>query len=109
MEQEIAVEAPAGIKVNRDWIGSILGLCTFFFGIFLLSWVFKLAFDQFTVPPKIALEIQKPGQPVNINKAGDAVAGLVLKFLLLLLMAGVSSIIANRGIHLYSQSRGFKK
>ena len=41
------------------------------------------------------------GQPVDLPKAGQALVGVVLRIALLLVMAILGSVIANRGVKLY--------
>lgn len=98
----------ASQRVDRDWVGSLIGLAVFLAGVYLIYSVFILAKEMFLVPPKVALQIA-PGKPMDVNATGNSAVGIVLRFLLLLLMAATGSIIANRGIFLYSRSRGFKK
>jgi hypothetical protein len=101
------IEQPT--QIHRDWLGSLVGLVVFLGGIGLLLLVFRLAYDQFTTPPQVALEIQQSGKPIDLSKTTNAAVTVLLRFLLLLLMAGMGSIIANRGINLYSQSRALRK
>jgi hypothetical protein len=93
---------------HRDILGTLVGLLVFCGGVALLVFTFKLAYGLFMVPPESALGI-KPGKQLDVNKAGDSAALLVLKIILLLIMAFVGSQVANRGISLYSDSRVQRK
>ena len=62
---------------------------------------------MFSTPPDQALGIQR-GKPIDFNDAGTSLAGLLIRMLLLLVMGVVGSLIANRGITLYTESRGLK-
>ncbi len=95
-------EAPKGKgESRRDWLGSIGGLIIFVAGISLLSLVFKLAFEMFQTPPRLALKIES-GKPFDISGVGDALFGVIIKIALLFVMSIIGSVICNRGIHLYA-------
>lgn len=80
--------------------GRVLGILTFLAGVALLLWTFGLAYSMFTVPQTVQLGIQE-GKPVDLPSAGQALVGVVLRILLLLVMAILGSVIANRGVKLY--------
>lgn len=90
---------------NRDPIGSLLGLLVFLGGVGLLTITFKLAFDQFSVPPSEALKL-KEGQAIDLSATGNGLIGIVVRILTLLLMSIIGSLVANRGVHLYTACRG---
>jgi hypothetical protein len=90
-------------RVRRDSTVSVLGLVVFLAGVGLLLVTFKLAYDMFSVPPERALPLQ--GATIQVGVVGSTVAGLVLRVLLLIVMGLTGSLIANRGIHLYTESR----
>lgn len=90
---------------KRDWLGSLVGLAVFLAGIALIVMVFRLAYDMYKVPPKVALKIE-PGKPLDVATTVNALADIVVKIVFLLFMAGSGSMVANRGIYLYSKSRG---
>jgi hypothetical protein len=92
-------------RLRRDLLGSLIGLLVFLGGIALLLFTFKLAYEMFTVPPSSALGLQ-PGKAVDLGVAGSNLATAALRVGLLIVMALVGSIIASRGIHLYTDSRG---
>ncbi|QYK52046.1 MAG: hypothetical protein KF824_07205 [Fimbriimonadaceae bacterium] len=80
---------------------TLVGLLVFLTGIALIAFAFKLAFDIFTVPPPIRMEAVE-GKPIDIGQAADTLSSVVIKVVLLVVMAGFGSMIANRGIKLYS-------
>jgi hypothetical protein len=88
---------------HRDPIGSVVGLVTFLGGVAVLLVVFSLAYRMFTLPPSDALGLVKD-KPIDVNTVGPSLATVVIRILLLLLMGLVGSMIANRGIGLYSRS-----
>jgi len=90
---------------RRDAFGSVLGVLVFLGGIFLLLLTFRLAYDMFTVPPADALGLHG-SKEMNVSVVGNSLTNIVVKILLLLIMGVVSSLIANRGILLYTHSRG---
>ena len=93
---------------GRDRIGPFLGILTFLCGIVLLALTFSYAFYLYSNPPTLVLGIgNSDGKPVDLNKAGDSVAGVVFRSIMLLVMCAVGSSIAGRGIKLYAASAGF--
>ncbi len=74
-------------------------------GVGLLLITFKLAYEMFSVPPDQALALQK-GKALEVATVVPTLTGLLIKVLLLVVMALVSSLIGNRGVHLYTESRG---
>jgi len=95
----------SGTHGKREPIGSVLGLFTFLGGIGLLLITFRLAYEMFEVPPPDALNI---GQAKVLNPAsvGNSLTVILVKILLLLIMGVVGSLIANRGVSLFTHSRG---
>lgn len=90
---------------NRsDWLGATIGFVTFLGGVALLLFTFKLAYDMFSVSPEKAVGITKDNA-VDIAKAGESLASIAMRILLLLVMSGVGSMVANRGIKLYVSAR----
>jgi hypothetical protein len=90
---------------KSDWTGGITGILVFLGGIVLLLWTFKLAFDMFSIPPNEALQVGNKA-PVELGKTAESFVRVVERILLLLVMSAVGSMIANRGIKLYAESRG---
>jgi hypothetical protein len=93
---------------HREFVGSALGLLIFGAGVGLLILTFKLAFDLFTMPPDKTLGLSTK-KVLDFASAGDSAAGLLLRIILLLVMAGVGSMVANRGIALYCGARNHPK
>ncbi|MEA2554387.1 MAG: hypothetical protein QOJ65_2563 [Fimbriimonadaceae bacterium] len=91
-------------RPQTSWTGVSAGIVVFIAGIALLLLTFKLAYDQFLVPPESALHIPV-GKPIDIGAAVQTFAGLVIRVLLLFVMAIIAAIIANRGIKMYTDSR----
>ena len=89
---------------RTGYTGPILGILTFAGGVALLAFTFKLAIDLFGTDPARLFDLQ-PGQTLDLSKAGVTLMGVIVKILLLLVMAIVSGVIANRGIKLYADSR----
>lgn len=96
------VEPPKNSK--RDWLGSMVGLTIVVGGMAILYSVFREALHLFTTPPSVWLNI-KPGQPIELASAFNSIFGVILKIILLVIMAWLGSVITNRGIFLYSQSK----
>lgn len=85
---------------RRDGFGTVLGLLTFLGGMGLVVTTFVLAQGMFVVSPEEALGIQ-PGEVLDINGVVARGVTIVLRILLLIVMAGIGSLIASRGIKLY--------
>lgn len=91
-----------------DLFGGGLGILVFLGGIGLLVLTFSLAYGMFSVPQSQALGIEKD-KAVDLAMAGGSFAGLIVRVLLLLVMGAVGSMVANRGIKLYVESRSAPK
>lgn len=90
---------------HSGFTGGILGAIVFIVGILLLSYTFKLASDLFTTNP--ASYFNTPEKtPIDANKLSGTVLGLVFRLIMLLVMAIIGGMIANRGIRMFSDSRG---
>lgn len=87
-----------------DWLGGVVGILTFLVGVGLLLVTFQQAYGMFSVEPAQALGI-RPGDKVDIGRTGENFVGIVGRVLFLLVMSAVGSVIANRGVKLYAESR----
>lgn len=103
----MATPANTQSHAHRDFVGSIIGIAVFLGGVGLLILVFKLAYEMFTIPPDTAIGIHK-GEKLDLTAAGTNFTNILLRIFLLLIMGLLGSWIANRGISLYSHSRGIK-
>jgi len=86
--------------------GILLGILVFLIGIALLAFTFKLAIDMFSTDPQRLFDTG--GKTLDLSKAVATLMAVVVKVALLLVMAIVGGLIANRGIHLYADSRHSK-
>ena len=91
------------VAKRRDATGSVLGLLVFLAGVGLLGLTFKFAFDEFSIPHAKALNLVK-GQVIDPGATGGGLFDVLIKLGVLLVMAFVGSILANKGIGLYSAS-----
>lgn len=89
---------------RRDWLASVLGVTVFLVGVGLVVWVFSQAFDLFTKAPQLNLGIE-PGRPIDFGVVGINFARLLIRILVLVLMAGIGSALANRGARMYAAGR----
>lgn len=85
--------------------GGIVGLLIFLAGVALLVWTFKLAADMFMVDPTTLFKTPEK-TPLDVGRLQDILVGVIFRIILLLVMAIVGGMVANRGIRLYSDSRG---
>lgn len=88
---------------KRDGWGTFFGLVTFLGGVGLVVATFFLAQGMFSVTPEVALGI-KSGETLDVNRVAAAAIVVLVKVLLLIVMAGLGSIVASRGIKLYVSS-----
>ena len=93
--------APLLSSARRRRGSAALGLLVFLVGVALIGFSFKLAYDLFLTPPEVAMRVT-PGQPINIDQTAASLTQLVVRILILAVMAGLGSMIANRGIRLYA-------
>ena len=82
---ETIESSPVRTRPNRDLLGTFVGLAIFLGGIAILYTVFREALTLFTTPPRVELKVQ-PGKPIEIASAFNAVVGVVVKIVLLILM-----------------------
>ncbi len=88
---------------RRDATGSLVGLLVFLGGVALLGLTFKFAYEMFGVPHAQALGLVK-GQAIDANVTGGGLLDIVIRLGVLLVMAIVGSMVANKGIGLYCGS-----
>ena len=88
---------------RRDATGSIVGLLVFLAGVGLLGLTFKFAYDLFQVPHAKALGLER-GRTIDAGATGGGLLDVVIQLGVLLVMAVVGSMLANKGIGLYSGS-----
>ena len=91
------------VAKRRDATGSVLGIAVFLAGVGLLGLTFRLAYAIFEIPQAQALGLVK-GQAIDLGRTSGGAAQIVLRLGILLVMALVGSMVANRGIGLYSRS-----
>jgi len=83
----------------------VVGVITFLVGVSLLLLTFKLAYDMFSVPPDHVISKTANGQAVDLSKSGDNLVTIIFRVLLLIVMGLMGSLIANRGVSLFTHSR----
>ena len=86
---------------RRDPLGTTVGLLTFLGGMVLVVVTFMLAREMFSLDPRTALNI-KDDEVMDANRAIEAGMFILFRVILLVVMAGIGSIVANRGIKLYA-------
>jgi hypothetical protein len=103
-KSESAIVTDLGSRSKRDWLGTLIGLAIVAGGMAILYSVFKEALHLFATPPAVAVNVKKD-QPIDVPSAFNSIFGVILKVILLVIMAWIGSVITNRGIFLYSQSK----
>ncbi len=86
---------------RRDPTGSLVGLAVFLAGVAILVVTFSIAYQQFGVPQAKALGLEK-GKEIDFAVTGGSFANIVIRLGYLLVMAIIGSLLANKGIGLYS-------
>jgi len=81
-----------------------LGVVTFLVGVALLLLTFKLAYGLFSIPPSIVISSTKD-QSVDLGKSAANLGSVGIRVVLLVVMGLMGSLIANRGISLFTGSR----
>lgn len=84
--------------------GVALGVVTFLGGVALLVLTFKLAYDLFQTPPADVLAVGKDNT-VDLGRSGSNFASVIIRVLLLIVMGLMGSLVANRGVTLFTESR----
>jgi hypothetical protein len=82
-----------------------LGVVTFLVGVTLLLVTFKLAYDMFSIPPGHVITVAQNSQNVDLGKSGDNLVIIAIRVVLLIVMGLMGSLIANRGVSLFTSSR----
>jgi hypothetical protein len=100
----VDTEAHDNLRTERSGVGLTLGVVTFLVGVTLLLVTFKLAYDLFSVPPGEIIYLNKTGA-VDVGKSGNNLTAVVMRVLLLIVMGLMGSLIANRGVSLFTHSR----
>jgi predicted permease len=88
------------MKPHRDWFGRLLSLLVFLTGILLMLIAFWLAYRMFQTPPQRLFQGSGGNNP-NLGTIATGIWAALRSILLLVLMAIVGGMIANRGITLY--------
>ncbi len=88
------------MKPHRDWLGRLLSVTVFLTGITLMLVAFWLAYRMFQTPPQRLFQGTSGNNP-NLGAIATGVWSALRGILLLVLMAIVGGMIANRGINLY--------
>ena len=85
--------------------GRIIGLLTFLAGIGLLVFVAVLAYSFFTHTTAVPLPMKDTTTP-TATLLGESAIQLFFKIALLIVLTVVGSLLASKGIHLYSVATG---
>ncbi len=88
---------------KRDGVATTIGLFTFLGGVGLIVATFWLAQTMFSVEPGDAIGIEA-GKPLDLNNVVAAGVWILMRVILLVVMAGIGSAVATRGIKLYTHS-----
>lgn len=83
-------------------------MLTFLAGVALLFFVFRLAYDMFTVAPAEAIGA-KPGQTLDLNQMVSELGAVVIRVILLLVMAILGGVVANRGIRMFADAGAIRE
>lgn len=92
-------------KTQRGSVSAaVLGIVVFLAGVGLLAFTFNLAYTMFSAPVEHAVGADGKAT-LDLAKAGQSLIGVLTRILMLIVMALLGSLIANRGISLFAGSR----
>ena len=94
-------------KERRDAPSSILGVVVFLAGVAIVIWTFMQAFDIFSKAPQLNLGVEQ-NKPINFSVVGVNFVRLLVKVLVLVVMAGIGSALANRGARMYASGKSVR-
>jgi hypothetical protein len=94
-------------RERRDGLVSFLGVVVFLTGVGIVGWTFVQAFDIFTKATQLHLGVA-PGKPIDFSVVGLNLARLIVRILVLVVMAGIGSALANRGARMYASGKTVK-
>lgn len=89
---------------RRDGLASFIGIVVFLAGVGLIAAMFWQAWQMFTTAPQHNLGIQS-GKPIDFAVVASNMGRLVIQILLLVVMTGIGSALANRGVKMYASAR----
>jgi hypothetical protein len=88
---------------RRDGVASFVGLIVFLAGIGLIALTFRQAWELFSQAPRLNMGM-KDGQAIDFTVVGVNLSRLVVQVLLLIVMTGIGSALANRGVKMYASA-----
>lgn len=94
-------------RERRDGLATFLGVVVFLVGVGIVGWTFVQAFEIFTKAPQLNLGVE-PGKPIDFSVVGLNLARLIVRILVLVVMAGIGSALANRGAKMYASGKTLK-
>lgn len=103
-KEQVEIPVADEMRTERSGVGMTLGVATFLVGVALLLVTFKFAYNIFSVPPNDVIVTAKD-QAVDLGRSANKLMGILLQVLALMLMGLMGSLIANRGISLFTSSR----
>lgn len=93
-----------------DLWGRVMGIIVFLGGVGLLVFVFILAYDFFTADSIVIPTAPPNGEaPSAATVIGQSAVQMIIKIALLVVMALVGSMLANKGVNLYFASAGIRE
>ncbi|MFN7172576.1 MAG: hypothetical protein ACK4P3_07320 [Fimbriimonadaceae bacterium] len=92
-----------------SWTGSTLGIVVFLAGLFMIGFAFALALEMFSKSPEVLLVDPASDEAgFNVGGAANIFGGLIIRCVAIILMGILGSIVSNRGIKLFAESRGIR-
>lgn len=86
---------------RRDGLSSVIGLLVFLAGIGLILLTFQQAWEIFSKAPQFNMGLTA-GKAIDFGVVAKNLSILIVRILLLVVMAGIGSALANRGVRMYS-------
>jgi hypothetical protein len=92
-----------------SWTGSTLGIVVFLAGLVMIGFAFALALEMFSKSPEVLVfDPASDEAGLNLGRAANIFGGLIIRCIAIILMGILGSIVSNRGIKLFAESRGIR-
>ncbi len=86
---------------GRDSLASFLGVIVFLAGVTVIGLALWQAWQLFSLTPRDSLGLET-GKPIDFGSVLQHFGQVLIRILLLVLIAGIGSTLANRGARMYA-------
>ena len=99
---EVEVRPLPERRPGRDWTASVVGVLVFVGGVGALAWVFLQAYHLYTLPSDQLIRVGT--KALDLQELLRTTSAVIVKIILLVVMALAASLVAGKGVHLYSSA-----